>query len=1223
MATFDSCSSVPTTDMSLDAKGSSDMEMMQPPVPNIHPKEHLVSLQSTDKEVKSRPILTGVDDEYSFVVGPGRTESPTNITVQSPVKEERMSVNDSPVKDVNIQRKQRVVQDGRIQHKQDDVLSSLLDRGTKLRTEMIKSEIVTDQLTANSTKAQNGTDISLTEFTHRRDRTSSTGDLFKEILDVDNEGSMDDLESGVIHLVVGDNLDEKELNILRKLQGDRSLESSFSSTHDSILSDVNDPLHDSSIIEELFYKEAVLTDSESDLSDVESKLSISRSMSIDDPSNVRPPSRKSSLKSIDTPVKLSAASGGDSDSESEVVSVSRVSFDSTHIDEQDTAFEVNGISVERLALLEKVHISRVTVDTLKLESPVIPVKRKSHSKGKPPRPSKSIKTMTYFVEYKFPVAAPTRDDGSENTMATEVMRIVSKKVSSDGVVTFSHRSVFPVSFDSDVIDKWCKRLLVFKIFSRTSGQKSPTLIGVCSIPLLSVITSSDLIINADLNINDKNLPSTSSELACPTDTDSKPHVGQLKVSIELASDEKDFIASLASTKISELKRGTAIAPITNPPIMSASQEKSPVHPKEIESKIPEEKVQPYVPAYEPLTLHSLLMIPEGKDITLHGVRSHKTSNRIPQPAPPTKLGIIGKSGRDLTVRNTYLLCRTFWSNDVVRSSVCWGTSQPHYDFVQVAPVLLTNALLERTKNNFMVVEVWDKKTSAEDDKLIGIVKLSLHQFYMSFRDRRIASTLLKSQYPVVSVDTLLPIVDPFTGKQHGKLNVTLALGSNEQVSSVDTLLPIVDLFTVALYVNLDMTLLMRCISDERNIFSERDTNTESYVEHVFEVVVEGISNQPQMDNTVWAEADCFVQYHFPSQHSIQQGTVTSYRTGTTLCLPNSLFNDVKKHRIILPSRSPIQRELLAACGGVGGGSGGIPFEVWHRYYHPNVRDQVVAKGLLPLTKLCAMVTMQKIGGSSMQSYSLPLISHIADQQHPTQELKDKSAGNGFIDITIKYQSLSAGKSEGLKYSPASEAANQEVGSQICISISVLRACGLKTAAKLAAKQDSRIQYASDVGINAYVKVNLSFHNKESERITRTVARSFAPDFSHHMDFPCSLLCRETGLSLAELMETGQVTLQVWHQVTVLRSEHDVPISQHSNIFGSPNDVLLASTAVPLQDLLSNRTGMLTLLTIFLLFLCLIVSLLYHMKISMQIHTNKLYKSLVNTLSRTKAFPSSL
>ncbi len=34
---------------------------------------------------------------------------------------------------------------------------------------------------------------------------------------------------------------------------------------------------------------------------------------------------------------------------------------------------------------------------------------------------------------------------------------------------------------------------------------------------------------------------------------------------------------------------------------------------------------------------------------------------------------------------------------------------------QVAPVLLTQSLLERLRNNFMIIEVWDKKTSSEND----------------------------------------------------------------------------------------------------------------------------------------------------------------------------------------------------------------------------------------------------------------------------------------------------------------------------------------------------------------------------------------------------------------------------------------------------------------------------------------------------------------------------
>ena len=54
-------------------------------------------------------------------------------------------------------------------------------------------------------------------------------------------------------------------------------------------------------------------------------------------------------------------------------------------------------------------------------------------------------------------------------------------------------------------------------------------------------------------------------------------------------------------------------------------------------------------------------------------------------------------------------------------------------FTQVTPVALTTKLLERMKNNVVVIEVWHRSGGSGEDRLIGLVKLPLHQFYMSFR----------------------------------------------------------------------------------------------------------------------------------------------------------------------------------------------------------------------------------------------------------------------------------------------------------------------------------------------------------------------------------------------------------------------------------------------------------------------------------------------------------
>jgi len=39
-------------------------------------------------------------------------------------------------------------------------------------------------------------------------------------------------------------------------------------------------------------------------------------------------------------------------------------------------------------------------------------------------------------------------------------------------------------------------------------------------------------------------------------------------------------------------------------------------------------------------------------------------------------------------------------------------------------------------------------------------------------------------------------------------------------------------------------------------------------------------------------------------------TLKSYRTATTLCVPDLVFNDISRHKILLPEGTPVQREIL-------------------------------------------------------------------------------------------------------------------------------------------------------------------------------------------------------------------------------------------------------------------------------------------------------------------------
>ena len=60
--------------------------------------------------------------------------------------------------------------------------------------------------------------------------------------------------------------------------------------------------------------------------------------------------------------------------------------------------------------------------------------------------------------------------------------------------------------------------------------------------------------------------------------------------------------------------------------------------------------------------------------------------------------------------------------------------------------------------------------------------MSLHQFFLAFSDEDTLPSLMKTDYPVIAIDSYCPIVDPISAKTQGHLAVILALGSSTQVA---------------------------------------------------------------------------------------------------------------------------------------------------------------------------------------------------------------------------------------------------------------------------------------------------------------------------------------------------------------------------------------------------------------------------------------------------------
>nr|XP_055052061.1 LOW QUALITY PROTEIN: C2 domain-containing protein 3 [Misgurnus anguillicaudatus] len=1065
---YDSSSSVPTTDISLDAQA-----------PGVMTDQNMLVAPSLDQPTNTRKETAGTSSvhtprgkDYLYF------QESSNI-MPAPINGNPKSVVAQPPPTNS--------------HTSADLLSVLLERGSKLRNAMVVSALKSDVESDVPLK-----DLPLPLFRDNTDalpQRPSSGQFLENILRTELQPSFQDLEVPSQHRVNTDDmavdllLGSVDGSALQFWNGEGSPPDSLSD-HSSVLmdSELNDPQYDQSLLENLFYK-APITD---ECLDEDHQMN------------------GTEKKQVHTnPVKKPW-----------------VNSDDMQRSEAKAKDDFFGLSVEKMAVLEDVRFARVTVSEMK--APANSTSKNLSGKGRPPRPL-APKKCTYIVEYLFPLVSTGCDDA--RLVPSEITKAVSSKVV-EGVVMFQHQSLFPVQFSRSSIKQWWKMNVSFKIYTRNNFQKAPVLIGTAMFPMSSIMQNETLSISAALPVQR------------PEGNNEKHGVGPLKVTFELAAD-KNFSAKKRPAKGALSPQTAFPSHLAEEPngqgglcVRDHRRDPSPnTGNNQVQSlQIPQSRSRPTSPhtryqssphrtlqqEVEDVLLHTLLMVPDGRDFNC-------------APAQP----------------NMYLNCKLLGSDEAARSAVSWGQKHPIFSFVQVAPVTLTSKLLERMQNNMMVIEVWLRSSSSDHDKLLGLVKLPLHQFYMSFRDPKILELLLQSQYPVVAVDSYMPVVDVFTGNTRGNLRVCLAMGLAQQIAALQRMRDE--------HVSPQPRpphMLDHCPHTETKASATADI----LLEHVFMLRVERVKGLTPLQSTVWGEADCYIQYSFPAQNesgedidlSIVESNVDlkTYRTETTLCVPDPVFGHIETHVLLSPPDVPVQRILLSSLANQGlRNGGGVQFEVWCRYYYPNVRDQLVARGLLPMSKLCAMVTMQKQGQTDTQLFSLPLVPR-------TERSSDvEPRPSGLLEVSIQYKSRPM-RSVGLK-------SGVVPSRSVILAVQVHRAAGLQAAAILLADTDSSLQYYSDVGVNSFVTVQLSFLPESEVRSTRVAAKSFCPEFEHHAEFCCNLLVqRDSGesISLAELMQDAVAIFTIYNKDT------------RKMVNTRSKDIVLGTVKVKLTDLIRKRTG---------------------------------------------------
>ncbi|XP_054830938.1 C2 domain-containing protein 3 [Eublepharis macularius] len=1131
--TYDSSSSVPNTDVSfsvsLPAQGTKEAtdpsrflapsQLYRPPsiigsesisssrAPTPRGKDHLYFPENSE-HIREGFIL-GQEDSLSVTAPKHKVLFSSSSDHEAQVRQGSRSPN--PVHVLSWQNSAS-----------KDLLSALLDRGKKLRNAMVASamksspDTVTESYETHPSLNLEDPRAAGKNLENLNSVLVSTGEDPLQPLPDNSEFDLH-AENRAIQLLLGSS-DDLPMGLL---DGSVSPPGSVSLGSEVYASDLNDPHYDQSLLENLFYKAQKSDSSLSDfLSDEEGPVACKQ--------------RQKRQTSEITPESASAEQRGKA-AEAKASSSPGRPFPLHETATEPAGDEMGAVNLnlDRLAMLGRIHLARVVIDSLRvpLEGSTQNTPGRKSSVGKPPKPTMAQK-RTFFVEYHFPVKA-TKNGIGQVAITTEIIRVASSKISNE-VVKFQQRYVFPVHFSGMMITHWWNSDLAFNIYLKKGAQRKPLLIGSAVLPLRGVIQSEQLTVSRELPVEEEG---------------GSAQLGPLKVSLELAADNKDFSSATAraanvssqapvySVRSPGVKLQDAPGDITpaKSPRLSKTQEPLPtastklgVRANQAPASVSRSLLtQTSASEEEGLLLHVLLMVPEGKDF-------------VPRDAGPH-----GSC-------NIYLNCKLFSTDTVTRSAVMWGTRQPAFRFSQVTPISLTSKHLERLKNNVMVIEAWNKRPSPGGDQLLGLVKLPLHQFYMSFKDPKISALLLQAQYPVVAVDGPLPVVDVFTGSRNGSLKVILAMGSADQIVALQRLK------NEEGAVPPSMPRSAHSL-DPPEMPLPKQSEREGLMEHVFEVHIESVKGLTPLQSTVWGEADCYVQYHFPvqeSETSVLRGTeayessvrLKPFRSATTLCVPDPTFNDERHHSLLVPADVPVQRLLLSAVSEQGlAGGGGIQFEIWCRYYYPNVRDQMVARGTLSLARLCAMVTMQRREEVGIQTFSLPLISRTEGSGEPRS--------SGLLDVSIKYRcSLKA--AEGVLAAQV-----------VSISIQIHRAAGLQAAARALAEKNPSVQYSAEVGVNAYVMVHFPFLPDGERRSTRTVARTFCPEFEHHAEFTCSLVIQRSSgetCCLGELLQFSEAIFSIFHQN--LNSGMQREGTQASK------DYLLGTIKMPTRELLIRRSG---------------------------------------------------
>ncbi len=379
------------------------------------------------------------------------------------------------------------------------------------------------------------------------------------------------------------------------------------------------------------------------------------------------------------------------------------------------------LSTERLKLLSRVNQFEISVKKVRLVPSIVPQAQtfqieQSRNQGPPPPSAKNKKLssrISFFVNYNLPPSNETVTFCSKKSNGPN-SRANDNKRDTDTVV-FEANQAHHVQFNPSLLDTWWMSSLQLKLHSRSLNQRMPSHLGEATVGLKHFL------------MNSKNSAGAEMKLPIYATQSFQRHAGPV-FREEIIGDIFVSFKFITAKEVEE----------AGPPQQSGN----------CDFQVPTKPLPKEPEASEVVTLSS------------RSVKSDKATTKMKQVPRSSRLvesssrgssssgsrgGVVlcmirineGRnfsSSCDNANGGLYLTSRMFSprEGESVSSSVCWSNnSKPKFEFHHVVPVDLSVDFLEESCcANHMVVEVWSYVEP--NSKLIGVVMVSLHQFYTAF-----------------------------------------------------------------------------------------------------------------------------------------------------------------------------------------------------------------------------------------------------------------------------------------------------------------------------------------------------------------------------------------------------------------------------------------------------------------------------------------------------------